>query len=480
MHQALIQRVVEELRPTLFGRFFGKVFQLSPVSFALDFGLRGEYLFINVDPASPRFYLIQRRLKELERQSSALTTFGQAMRAQLSGAHFVSISKDPANRVVRLTFRLDDNVNGVNGFIFRRLVIQLTGRTADLFLLDELNRIRAILREPTHEGRQERLHETYAPPPRPLKEPVQTLPDAAGSPSAQLDAYFSQLDATRRFDSLAKNLRSKLTKSLRRQRSLKTHLEDDLARHGHPEEHKRTGDLLLANIATARRDGNKVQIVDYYADGAPSIEIDIDENRTLQDEAAHRFRQYTKAKRANEEIALRLKQIDRERAELEGRLQQVEKIVESGDEAALQSFEKPAPAPKAQPKKTSKTQKLTGVRRYLSTDGYEILVGRAAHDNDNLTFRIAQPNDLWMHTGDYPGSHVVVRNPTRKEIPQRTVIEAAQLAGRFSQASEDTKVVVHYTERKFLSKPKGGAPGLVRMSRFRSITVEPRESISRL
>jgi predicted ribosome quality control (RQC) complex YloA/Tae2 family protein len=85
-----------------------------------------------------------------------------------------------------------------------------------------------------------------------------------------------------------------------------------------------------------------------------------------------------------------------------------------------------------------------------------------------------------MHAGDYPGSHVVVRNPGRKEIPQRTIIEAAQLAGRFSQASEDAKVVIHYTERKFLSKPKGAAPGMVRMSRFRSITVEPKENIPRL
>jgi predicted ribosome quality control (RQC) complex YloA/Tae2 family protein len=85
-----------------------------------------------------------------------------------------------------------------------------------------------------------------------------------------------------------------------------------------------------------------------------------------------------------------------------------------------------------------------------------------------------------MHAGDYPGSHVVVRNPTRKEIPQRTVIEAAQLAGRFSQASEDAKVVIHYTPRKFLSKPKGAAHGLVRLSRFKSITVEPKEGVPRL
>jgi len=146
----------------------------------------------------------------------------------------------------------------------------------------------------------------------------------------------------------------------------------------------------------------------------------------------------------------------------------------------LDTFEKPAPAPKFTPKKSAKPEKISGVRRYLSSDGYEILVGRAARDNDNLTFRVAQPNDLWMHAGDYPGSHVVVRNPTRKEIPQRTIIEAAQLAGKFSQASEDAKVVIHYTERKFLSKPKGAAPGLVRLTRFRSITVEPKESVSRL
>jgi len=466
MQQTLIQRVVEELRTTLPGRYFGKIFQLTSLSFAFDFGLRGEFLFVSVDPASPRLYLIRRRTRDLEKQSMPLTAFGQFMRSRLSGAYLVNISKDPWDRIVRLTFRIDD------GPIFRRLVIQLTGRTADIFLLDELNRIMAVLRE---QG-QTRTHEIYQPPPRPQKEPREELNIAA----AQLDTYFSSLDVARAFDSRAKGIRSRLTKTIRQQRTLKEHLHEDLARHGNPEAHKRIGDLLLANIATAVRDGNKVRITDYYAEDAPTVEIEVDENRTLQDEAAARFRQYTKAKRAAEEIAERLRQIDRETAALDQRLQQLDEIIQSRDEAALNSFEKPAPAPKVPAKKTSKPEKIAGVRRYLSTDGYEILVGRAARDNDNLTFRVAQPNDLWMHTGDYPGSHVVVRNPTRKEIPQRTIIEAAQLAGRFSQASEDSKVVVHYTERKFLSKPKGAAPGLVRLSRFRSITVEPKEAIQRL
>ncbi|HKP80929.1 MAG TPA: NFACT RNA binding domain-containing protein [Pyrinomonadaceae bacterium] len=466
MHHELIQRIVEELRTILPGRFFGKIFQLTPLSFAFDFGLRGEFLFVSVDPASPRLYLIRRRTRDLEKQSIHLTAFGQFMRSRLSGASLVNISKDPLDRIVRLTFRIDD------GPIFRRLVIQLTGRTADIFVLDELNRIMAVLRE----HGQTRTHEIYQPPPRPQKNSREEL----NIDVADLDAYFSSLDAAKAFDSRAKGMRSRLTKTIRQQRTLKEHLHDDLARHGDPEVHKRIGDLLLANIATAVRDGNRVHVTDYYTEGAPAIEIEIDENRSLQDEAAARFRQYTKAKHAAEEIAERLQQIDREIAALDQRLQQLDEIIQSRDEAALNSFEKPAPAPKVPAKKTSKPEKIPGVRRYLSTDGYEILVGRAARDNDNLTFRVAQPNDLWMHTGDYPGSHVVVRNPTRKEIPQRTIIEAAQLAGRFSQASEDSKVVVHYTERKFLSKPKGAAPGLVRLSRFRSITVEPKENIQRL
>ena len=472
MQANIIQRVAEELRTPLTGRYFGKIFQLTPLSFAIDFGLRGEFLFISVDPSNPRLYLVRRRTRDLEKQSIPLGSFGQAMRSKLSGAHLVNVSKDPADRIVRLTFRVDNEE-----LIFRRLIIQLTGRSADLFVADELNRIDLVLRE----NADLRLHRIYEPPKtRTSQEARLAPPFDSGSISAQLDAHFTAQDAAKQFDSRAKAARAKLSRSIRQQRTLREHLEQDLARHGVAEEHKRIGDLLLANIATARRDRNKVLITDYYTEGAPTIEVEVDEKRSLQDEAALRFRQYTKAKRAAEEIAARLAHTAHETAELEKHLQQLEQIIASRDEAALDSFDKPARAPKTPVKKSPKAQKLTGVRRYLSSDGYEILVGRTARDNDNLSFRIAQPNDLWMHAGDYPGSHVVVRNPTRKEIPHRTLIEAAQLAGRFSQASEDAKVVVHYTERKFLSKPKGAAPGLVRLSRFRSITVEPKEGVPRL
>jgi predicted ribosome quality control (RQC) complex YloA/Tae2 family protein len=78
-----------------------------------------------------------------------------------------------------------------------------------------------------------------------------------------------------------------------------------------------------------------------------------------------------------------------------------------------------------------------------------------------------------MHAADYPGSHVVIRNPNRKEVPQRTLLEAAQLAAFYSQGKKQTKAAVNYTEKKFVNKPKRAAPGLVRLASFKTILVEP-------
>ena len=344
--------------------------------------------------------------------------------------------------------------------------------------MDELDRVVAALRSPKGDGQN--LGEHYLPPPHPeaatREEPFTT----SDSPSAAADSYFQSLDESNAFDLRVNQVRSRLRQTRNQKTKLRSNLEKDLETHGDPETHKKIGDLLLANIATAVRDGKTVKITDFYSSDVPVISLEVDENTSLQAAAAQRFRQYTKAKRAKEEISERFKRLEKEILGLEQREQQLEQIAQERNQDALENFDQLSKTSAPRRNQQKRVQQIPGVRRYLSTDGYEILVGRAARDNDNLTFRIARPHDLWFHAGDYPGSHVVVRNPTRKEIPQRTVIEAAQLAGRFSQASDDAKVVIHYTERKFLSKAWGAAPGLVRLSSFRSITVEPKEDIQRL
>ena len=78
-----------------------------------------------------------------------------------------------------------------------------------------------------------------------------------------------------------------------------------------------------------------------------------------------------------------------------------------------------------------------------------------------------------MHAADYPGSHVVIRNRDKKEIPPTTLLEAAQLAAFYSQGKAQPKAAVHYTLKKFVNKPKGAAPGLVSLASFKTLLVEP-------
>jgi len=472
MHDLLIEKIVAELRGRLIGRFLGKIFQLGPLSIAIDFGLKGEFLYVSVDPSSPRLFLIKHRLKELEKSSTPLQPFSQIIRSKLANARLIDILKVPTDRIVHMNFRSDDQSEWT-------LVDQLTGKAANLLLLDNTGRVVDALRPPKGEGQN--AGEIYqAPPFHSERSHAEMTLSIGESPSASAEAYFAELDASKAWETRAKSLRGGLQQRLRQKRKLVTNLQTDLAAHGDPDEHKRIGDLLLANLGTAIRRGNTVEIKDYYSEATPTISVEVDENTSLQEEAARRFRQYTKAKRAREEIVQRVAQLNKELLNLEKEQNELEKIIAGRDEAALNDLASETRSAIKKPLKQAEPARLPGVRHYVSTDGYEILVGRAARDNDNLTFRVARPNDLWLHAADYPGSHVIVRNPTRKEIPQRTMIEAAQLAGKFSQAGDDTKVVVHYTPRKFLSKPKGAAPGLVRMSTFKSITIEPKEAVSRV
>jgi predicted ribosome quality control (RQC) complex YloA/Tae2 family protein len=483
VNDQIIKSIVEELEPALVGRSMGKVFQLARLSLGIDFRTGdGRYLFLSVEPQpAPRMYLIAWRVRDLEKQSLPPTSFVMTLYKRLAGAKLLALTKDENDRIVRFSFAAETLAGEEQGYT---LVAQLTGRAGNLLLLDEQAYVIDTLRPPRGEGQE--IGDRYKPPPAPTggHAPPASLPFERGTfatLSEAADDYYASLETERAFKALAASARARLKKEVTQRLKLRQHLENDLKNHGDAETHKRIGDLLLANIATAERRGSSVLVTDYYAEDAPRIELEIDEHATLQEEAARRFARYGKARRAAEEIARRLVEIENELEILEARQSELESIVEDQDAAALDNFfgEKKKEVLKSQGKRKA-PEHVPGARRYKSSDGYEILVGRAARDNDHLTFRVARPYDLWLHAADYPGSHVIVLNPTRKEIPHRTIIEAAQLAASFSQARRDGKVDVHYTQRKFLSKPKGAAPGLVRMSSFRSITVEPREAIERI
>ena len=111
----------------------------------------------------------------------------------------------------------------------------------------------------------------------------------------------------------------------------------------------------------------------------------------------------------------------------------------------------------------------------MTHDGFEILVGRGDAENDRLTFGVAEPRDFWLHVAGAPGSHVVIRNPDNLEDAPPAVVErAAQLAAWHSRARKAGKVEVHLCRIADISKPRGFAPGEVRLKQWRSLKVYPK------
>jgi predicted ribosome quality control (RQC) complex YloA/Tae2 family protein len=113
--------------------------------------------------------------------------------------------------------------------------------------------------------------------------------------------------------------------------------------------------------------------------------------------------------------------------------------------------------------------------RVVSFEGWDILVGKSAAGNDYITLKLARPDDLWLHAEGMPGSHVVVRNPQRRDIPERVLRHAASLAAWHSKGKGSAKVAVAYTRAALVKKPKGAAPGAVILSGRRTIMAAPRQ-----
>jgi predicted ribosome quality control (RQC) complex YloA/Tae2 family protein len=112
-------------------------------------------------------------------------------------------------------------------------------------------------------------------------------------------------------------------------------------------------------------------------------------------------------------------------------------------------------------------------RRFVEA-GFEILVGRGARENDELTFEVAEAADRWLHVaGGTPGSHVVIRNPERLEIPTSVILRAASHAAWYSKSRHQRWVEVHHCRAADVRKPKGAPPGLVHLNRHERVRVQP-------
>lgn len=471
MNNETLKTICAELDSALNGRRFGKLFQLSALRFAIDLRLPDQnYLLISAEPGSSRIHLAHRRSRDIEKQSVSQGAFALSLRRRLTGATVESLEKLPDERVLKLSLRTTSELGEDERF---SLVAQLTGRSSNIFLLDAKGAILDRLRATAGDGQE--VGDNFRPPLRDggnvteKRDPF-TL-QSGESLSEAIDRFHIEKDADEAFASRARSARQKLAQEIAKRTKLLTKLEGDLDMHGDADRWKRFGDLLLANIADAKREGAIVSVKDYFDESTPVVQIEVDENDSITEAAESYFKRYTKARNAKERVAERMSALNLEIDDLRVRQSRLEEAIAEGDASAFEEFEAGKPATKKDKRRVP--MGVPGARRFVSSDGLEILVGKGSKDNDHLTFRVAKSGDLWLHAADYPGSHVVVRNPNRTDVPQKTLLQAAQLAAFYSDARHQLKAAVNYTQKKFVNKPRGAAPGLVSLSGFKTILVEP-------
>ncbi|MBQ7363496.1 MAG: NFACT family protein [Clostridia bacterium] len=273
------------------------------------------------------------------------------------------------------------------------------------------------------------------------------------------DMYFSERDRAERIKQRGRDLVNLVTGGIARaERKLALQRQSQKESEG-AEEYRLAGDLITANIYRLSRGMASFECDNYYDESCPRVTVALDERLSPSQNAQRAYKRYSKLKTAGEimkrQIELTLGELAYlksvrgflERAESEDDLIEIrEELYAAGYAARMKGYRSSKRTPR---------RPLT-----LSTSGgYTLLVGRNNTQNDRLTFKLAERHDIWFHTKDIPGSHVIMQTGG-EEPSERDYTEAAAVAAYFSQATSDT-VAVDYTEVKNIKKPSGAKPGFV-------------------
>lgn len=233
------------------------------------------------------------------------------------------------------------------------------------------------------------------------------------------------------------------------------------------------GELLMANIYSFEKGVKEVTVNNYYSENSEEITIPVSERKTPIENAQGYYTKYTKAKNALIMVQQQLEKTKEEITYFEMLAQQVQQaapgdIEEIREELAEQGYLKLRHSKKK--KKPVKPEP----ERYISSTGIAISVGKNNKQNDMLTFKIAKRTDIWLHTKDIPGSHVVIHS---SEPDETTLREAATLAAYFSKARESSSVPVDYTDIRQVKKPNGAKPGFVIYFEQKTLYIDPDEAL---
>lgn len=294
--------------------------------------------------------------------------------------------------------------------------------------------------------------------------------------SKLLDAFFAQRDHFTRLKQRANDLFRFLANTSERISKRLANQKQELLACDDMELDRRRGDLLSANLYRLQRGDSVAKLEDFYEESMPIVEIPLDVRLTPPQNAQYYYKKYQKAcsakKKLTELIAVgeqELNYIDSvfdalTRAECESDIAQLR--LELTEQGYLRLNRKAPKPPKALPP-----------LEFTSSDGYRIQVGRNNHQNDQLSLKMSEKLDIWLHTQSVHGAHVII-SCYGETPPDRTIEEAAMLAAYYSKGRDSAQVAVDYCLVKYVKKPQGARPGMVIYTNYQTAFVTPNAALT--
>lgn len=289
--------------------------------------------------------------------------------------------------------------------------------------------------------------------------------------SKVLEVYYSEKNIYSRIHQKSADLRRIVSTALDRSRKKYALQQKQMQDSCKRDKYKLYGELLNV-YGYNLKEGAKELICPNFYNENKEIKIPLDPTLSPQENSQKYFERYGKLKRTAEALETLLAETKAQIAHLESIQNSLDialsadDLVQIKDELTEYGFIKKHGGGKKQKIKSKPFH-------YISSDGYDMYVGKNNYQNDELTFKFATGNDWWFHAKGMPGSHVIVKNDKEGEMPDRVFEEAGKLAGYYSSGRESDKIEIDYLQKKNVKKPAGSAPGFVVYYTNYSLTIHP-------
>ena len=441
-----IQFIIRDLQPYLPGFIVKNCIGSNPSRFTLILQKNEikERLFFCLEKPYLRFHPI-RDFKENHIHKHPLQDF-------LSDTVLIELKSIDQERILIIKFRSNSAILS--------LIIEFFPRHPNYYLVDENNHILFSLRT----SQKNRYDYPEARIFTPQKAPLIA--------SREMEAFYSDLEAKFLFEHDKNAILSRIRYGLKRYYEKQKKLELELKACLNWEIFKHEGELLKANYSSLKKGLKEITVWDWLNERDYRIEINPSE--PPQDVIKNRFRKSKKLQKGIPFIEEQLTKNRQSLASLQARFDSIEKIqfpntLPSEEHILKGSLQKQA-------KPSEKKEKARPYRTFLSSTGIEILVGKSAKDNENLTFSIAKGLDWWLHARGFAGSHVIIRTLKGQEPDQETLADALQLALHFSKAKQQGEAEICVTQRKFVTRLGKNRTGTVQISRHKNIFIKTDEN----